>query len=130
MAAKRIDHAEASSRFIEARDNAEFHDRRLWDFDPLPCAALAREMACTRAELLAWLRGVAGDAAVHVDGNEISVVIGHGLVTVVADERPDRRVGALVLPVLRVAFRFREVDATARERLMARFDLHTRRGGG
>jgi L-lactate utilization protein LutB len=27
----RIDHAEASSRFIEAKDHLEFHDRRLWD---------------------------------------------------------------------------------------------------
>jgi len=28
---KRIDHAEASSKFIEATDHLEFHDRRLWD---------------------------------------------------------------------------------------------------
>ncbi|HMC15090.1 MAG TPA: LUD domain-containing protein, partial [Albitalea sp.] len=28
---KRVDHAEASSHFIEARDHAEFHDKRLWD---------------------------------------------------------------------------------------------------
>jgi L-lactate dehydrogenase complex protein LldF len=28
---KRIDHAEASSRFIKAKDHLEFHDRRLWD---------------------------------------------------------------------------------------------------
>ena len=27
----RIDHAEASSKFIEAKDHLEFHDRRLWD---------------------------------------------------------------------------------------------------
>jgi L-lactate dehydrogenase complex protein LldF len=27
----RIDHSEASSRFIEAKDHVEFHDRRLWD---------------------------------------------------------------------------------------------------
>jgi L-lactate dehydrogenase complex protein LldF len=27
----RVDHAEASSRFIEAKDHAEFHDQRLWD---------------------------------------------------------------------------------------------------
>jgi L-lactate dehydrogenase complex protein LldF len=31
MATRRIDHAEAASRFIKAKDNAEFHDRRLWD---------------------------------------------------------------------------------------------------
>src|SRR3954468_2167560 len=31
MVSKRIDHAEASSHFIKARDNADFHDRRLWD---------------------------------------------------------------------------------------------------
>jgi L-lactate dehydrogenase complex protein LldF len=30
-AMKRIDHAEASSRFIKATDHVEFHDRRLWD---------------------------------------------------------------------------------------------------
>ena len=28
---KRVDHAEASSKFIEARDHADFHDKRLWD---------------------------------------------------------------------------------------------------
>jgi len=28
---KRIDHAEASSKFIKARDHLDFHDRRLWD---------------------------------------------------------------------------------------------------
>ena len=28
---RRIDHAEASSTFIEARDHLEFHDKRLWD---------------------------------------------------------------------------------------------------
>jgi L-lactate dehydrogenase complex protein LldF len=28
---KRIDHAEASSKFIEATDHADFHDKRLWD---------------------------------------------------------------------------------------------------
>jgi L-lactate dehydrogenase complex protein LldF len=28
---KRIDHAEASSKFIRSKDHVEFHDRRLWD---------------------------------------------------------------------------------------------------
>ena len=28
---KRIDHAEASSRFIRATDHLDFHDKRLWD---------------------------------------------------------------------------------------------------
>src|SRR5215216_627168 len=28
---KRIDHAEGASRFIEAKEHQEFHDRRLWD---------------------------------------------------------------------------------------------------
>ena len=28
---KRVDHAEASSRFIAAKDHIEFHDQRLWD---------------------------------------------------------------------------------------------------
>ena len=28
---KRVDHAEASSKFIEAKDHAGFHDMRLWD---------------------------------------------------------------------------------------------------
>ena len=27
----RVDHAEASSKFIEAKDHIEFHDKRLWD---------------------------------------------------------------------------------------------------
>ena len=28
---RRIDHSEAASRFIKAKDHVEFHDRRLWD---------------------------------------------------------------------------------------------------
>src|SRR5262245_66117774 len=28
---KRIDHAEASSKFIKATDHMDFHDKRLWD---------------------------------------------------------------------------------------------------
>ena len=28
---KRVDHAEASSRFIKAKDHIDFHDKRLWD---------------------------------------------------------------------------------------------------
>jgi L-lactate dehydrogenase complex protein LldF len=28
---KRVDHSEASSKFIKAKDHLEFHDRRLWD---------------------------------------------------------------------------------------------------
>jgi L-lactate dehydrogenase complex protein LldF len=28
---RRVDHAEASSRFIDAKDHADFHDKRLWD---------------------------------------------------------------------------------------------------
>ncbi len=31
MSIKRVDHAEASSHFIDAKDHAEFHDKRLWD---------------------------------------------------------------------------------------------------
>ena len=50
MASKRIDHAEAASRFIKAKDNAEFHDRRLWDL---------RQKARSREEPRAGM----GDAA-------------------------------------------------------------------
>src|SRR4051794_30750449 len=28
---KRIDHSEASSKFIKAKDHLDFHDKRLWD---------------------------------------------------------------------------------------------------
>src|SRR3954471_4406192 len=28
---KRVDHAEASSKFIAIKDHADFHDKRLWD---------------------------------------------------------------------------------------------------
>ena len=28
---RRIDHSEGASKFIKAKDHAEFHDRRLWD---------------------------------------------------------------------------------------------------
>ena len=43
---KRIDHAEASSSFIRAKDNEAFHDKRLWD--------LRQKRDRTRDEVAEW----------------------------------------------------------------------------
>ncbi len=63
---KPVDHAEASSRFIEAKDHADFHDQRLWDLRGkrdtetrrLPEWEALREMASAiKAHTLANLAG-------------------------------------------------------------------------
>jgi L-lactate dehydrogenase complex protein LldF len=43
---KRIDHAEASSKFIDAKDHLDFHDKRLWD--------LRKKRDRERSELPEW----------------------------------------------------------------------------
>ena len=87
-------------------------------------------MACTPAELFAALRAM-GCAVPEGDGaREVCIALDAGEVTVAVAPRPPRLLGALVLPVLHVALRFARVTPATRATFVARFELHTRRGGG
>jgi hypothetical protein len=87
-------------------------------------------MGCTREELLRWLPGASGHAPTREEGGELVLSVGAGEVRIAAAERPPRRIAGVVLPVLAVRFRFVGLDAAAREAFLARWDLHTQRGGG
>jgi hypothetical protein len=91
---------------------------------------LEREMGCTRDDLLRWLPAASGHATLRQDGDELVLSVEGGEVRLHAAPRPPRRIALVEIPVLAVRFRFVGLDAAARERFLARFDLFTRRGGG
>jgi hypothetical protein len=93
-------------------------------------AVLDREMGCSRAEFMRWLPGAAGHAGATVGADGLTLSLGGGQVRIELQERPERRIARVVLPVLAVRFRFLGLEAAARERFLARFDAYTRRGGG
>ena len=93
-------------------------------------AVVCREMGCTRAEFLAWLPGAVGGAAFSIQNDHIHIFYGGGEVRIEIEQKPERRIGRLALPVLRVRTRFSGIGARAREEFLRHFDLAMRRGGG
>lgn len=91
---------------------------------------LDREMGCSRAELLRWLPGAARHAGATLEEDGLTLSVGSGQVRLTLEERPDRRIALVRLPVLAVRFRFVGLSAAAREAFLTRFDAYTRRGGG
>lgn len=95
-----------------------------------PDAGFARDMACTEAEWLAWLPGAVGSCPWTLQAGQAEVRIGAGRLTLDWQPQPDRVIGSLRLPRLRVNFRFDGVPDDARHAFMTRFDLYMQRGGG
>ena len=95
-----------------------------------PPESFERDMACTEAEWLGWLPAAIGPQPWQRDGDCATVLIGPGSLHLHWQTAPPRQIALLRLPRLLVRFQFYEVDADARARFMARFDLYTRRGGG
>ena len=91
---------------------------------------LQREMGCTRDEFLAWLPGAVNGAHFDVDGDSIRIRYQTGEVLIRIAQTADRKLGLLLLPVLRVSIEFFDLDAPARQAFLRHFDLFTRRGGG
>ena len=91
---------------------------------------LEREMGCTLEELRRWLPGATAHAPARVDGEALVVSTPGGEVRIDARPQPPRRIAGISLPVLAVRFTFVGLDEAAREAVLARFDLYTRRGGG
>ncbi len=87
-------------------------------------------MGCTRAELLGWLPRIIGDARHAWSPDGVNIALGEGTVRIAWREQPPRRIAGLTLPVLAVTLQFDRVEVPVQERFLARFDLHTRRGGG
>ena len=97
-------------------------------------ATLTREMGCTADDFARWLPGATGHAPlesiVEAGGMRHRVRVGAGIVEILLDTRPPRRIAGIVLPVLLVSFRFIDLDAAQRLAFLEHFDQYTRRGGG
>jgi len=87
-------------------------------------------MGCTRTEFVGWLPGATRQAALQIDGDLVTVKTHGGLVQILLEEKPPRRIGLIALPALGVTFTFRGLDRPTRDDFLAYFDLYTRRGGG
>jgi hypothetical protein len=97
-------------------------------------ATLVREMGCTEADFLRWLPGATRNATIEttVVGTETlhRISLNCGAVEIRTRPLPARRIAGIVLPVLRVEFRFSGLDAQQRASFLGWFDHYTRRGGG
>lgn len=93
--------------------------------------AFEREYGCTEAD---WLRCLPEAVRSHPlrpgPAGSAEVSIGDGALQLDWGVLPERRLGLARLPRLRVSFRFRSVDAAARQDFMRYFDLSMQRGGG
>lgn len=89
-----------------------------------------REMGCTAAELIDWLPGASGARPLALAGASAEVALEPGRLRLEWQPLPERRIGLIVLPRLRVQFHFEGTGPEARQRFMRHFDLYTQRGGG
>lgn len=87
-------------------------------------------MGCTEAEWLGWLPAAMGDCAWQQTGPSALAQIGRGHLHVQWQVMPPRVIALMRMPVLRVQFQFKGLDADERYAFMKRFDLYMQRGGG
>ena len=89
-----------------------------------------RDMGCTEAEWLGWLPAAMGDCPWQRTGSTAQAAIDKGTLSLRWQVMPPRVIALLRMPVLRVSFVLRGLDADQRYTFMKRFDLHMQRGGG
>jgi hypothetical protein len=94
-------------------------------------ASFEREMGCTVPELLRWLPGASGAAAVALDGDSARIgPVGDGTLALAWEVLPPRRIALISMPRIHIRFRFDGVGDAERHAFMRYFDLYTQRGGG
>jgi hypothetical protein len=89
-----------------------------------------RDMATTEAEWLMALPRAVGPHPLTLSPGQAQVRIGNGQLMLHWQPLPPRVIALLRIQRLAVVFAFAEVDETARQDFMKRFDLSTQRGGG
>lgn len=89
-----------------------------------------RDMGCTETEWLGWLPAAVGACGWRRDGTQAMVEIPPGRLALRWEQRPQRVIALMRMPVLRVNFEFSGLDAAQRYTFMKRFDLYMQRGGG
>lgn len=96
---------------------------------PYPLA-FEREMACTEAELRAWLPEACGQRELRWREQGVNCALAGGQVRLDWQTLAPRRIGLIALPRLAVRFSAQGVDSGDWQRFMRYFDLYTQRGGG
>lgn len=95
---------------------------------------VTREMGCSVDDLVRWLplamSNFYAQTSLYIDGIELF----HSespLIEIVGISKSPRKIALLSIPVLSLRFIFtKNLDSTECDRIMERFDLYTRRGGG
>ena len=87
-------------------------------------------MATTEAEWLAALPRAVGQHPCTLHTGQAEILIDGGRLVLQWRALPPRVIALLRLQRLAVSFVFEGVEAAARQRFMARFDLTLQRGGG
>ncbi len=91
---------------------------------------LEREVTASLTEFEHGVRLGAGDALERSEPGRYRIRSGCVLLEITACPQPDRRCGALSLPMLRVVYDFAGGDQRDHARLLARLDSAMHRGGG
>ena len=87
-------------------------------------------MSISEAEFFRILPCALAPYAYTVMQNTITVVLEHGSIVITLSPQPDKKFPMLVLPVLAVNIRFKELSETDRKVFITRFDKSYQRGGG
>lgn len=89
----------------------------------------SRDVSATIPELEKWI-AAAYPSAERIHETSFRIDDGAARLELVATPGPPRRIALLVLPTLRLDYRFLDGDAAARKALLHRLDLFMHRGGG
>ena len=93
-------------------------------------APLRRMMSISEADFFRILPRALAPYAYTVIQNTINVVLDHGLIVITFSPQPDKKFAMLVLPLLAVNIRFKDVSETDWKVFITRFDKSYQRGGG
>lgn len=88
------------------------------------------DMGFTRDEFMNLLPAALGIDRPHIAGSEIVVEDGRGKVRIMLGAERVRRIAALAVPSLPVAFCFEDYREDDYQAFMKRFRAHYQRGGG
>jgi hypothetical protein len=91
---------------------------------------LTRDMGLSRAEFLRSLPAAVTGYDCSVSGDHVAIRSEVLVLDITLGEAQVRRLGALTLPLMSVAFRFSANDTGEVDAFMARFDRAFQRGGG
>ena len=89
-----------------------------------------RAVGITHPDFFRRLPAALEGLASTVDGNQATVVDGDRHIDIELGAQGTRAIGLFRLPVTEVTFSFTGYDETQADALLARIDLHYRRGGG